>query len=518
MMGGMVHRRLWGVTGVCLLVLACRAGAQGAPSKYFAIQVVDEQTGRGVPMVELKLTNGAAYYTDSNGLVAFYEPGLMNRRVFFAVSSHGYEFPPDGFGIRGVVLETTAGGSARLKIKRINIAERLYRITGAGIYRDTVLLGRKAPIDEPLLNAEVMGQDGILTAIYRGKIYWFYGDTSRLSYALGNFSMSGATTDLPNKIDPSVGFNLHYFTKEDGFARAMAPMKGEGVVWLSGLVVIPDERGRERMLAFYQRRRGLGAVLENGFVAYNDDKDRFEKIQDVPVDPPIMPTGYPFRAKDPALSDYIYFTAPYPTLRVKAQSYRDLASYEGYTCLKPGTRYTNASDAQLDRDAEGKLVWAWKKDTPPLNPKHQRDLIDAGKMKPDESPFRLQDVETGKSIMLSNCSCFWNAYRKRYVMIASEVLGATVLGEVWYSEADRPEGPWLHARKIITHANKPGDAHDFYNPTQHPFFDQKGGKIIYLEGSYVNTFSGNPHQTPDYEYNQIMYRLDISDPRLKLPD
>ena len=101
-------------------------------------------------------------------------------------------------------------------------------------------------------------------------------------------------------------------------------------------------------------------------------------------------------------------------------------------------------------------------------------------------------------------------------MIASEVLGATVLGEIWYAEADRPEGPWVQARKIITHANKPGDAHDFYNPTQHPFFDRDGGRVIYLEGTYVNTFSGNPHPTPYYEYNQIMYRLDLSDPQLKL--
>ena len=100
-------------------------------------------------------------------------------------------------------------------------------------------------------------------------------------------------------------------------------------------------------------------------------------------------------------------------------------------------------------------------------------------------------------------------------MIASEAAGATMLGEVWYSEADKPEGPWVLARKIITHANKAGDAHDFYNPTQHSFFDRAGGRVIYLEGSYVNTFSGNPHPTPYYEYNQIMYRLDLSDPQLK---
>jgi hypothetical protein len=45
----------------------------------------------------------------------------------------------------------------------------------------------------------------------------------------------------------------------------------------------------------------------------------------------------------------------------------------------------------------------------------------------------------------------------------------------------------------------------------------RGGRVIYLEGSYVNTFSGNPHPTPYYEYNQIMYRLDLADARLNLP-
>jgi hypothetical protein len=499
--------------------VGCEAPQGPSPSDYFAIEIVDEQTGRGVPMVELQTTSGVRYYTDSNGLVAFHEPGLMNKKVWFGVSAHGYEFPPDGLGSRGVALEIKPGGNARLKIKRLNIAERLYRITGQGIYRDTVLLGRKPPIAEPLLNAEVTGQDSILNAIYRGKLYWFYGDTNKLSYALGNFSMTGATSELPDKIDPAVGVNLKYFSGKDGFVRPMVPLGGEGVVWLWGLVVLPDESGRERMLAFFQRRRGLGAVLADGFVVYDDEKDTFAKLKDAPLDPPVFPQGYPSRVKADDGTEHLYFTAPYPALRVKAawKSYLDLASYEGYTCLKPGTRYGGRDQVQLDRDAQGKLLWAWKKDTPPLNPKHQQDLIDAGKIKRVESPFRLQDADGGKPILLNNCSCFWNDYRKRYVMIASESFGATMLGEVWYSEADRLEGPWVHARKIITHANKKGDAHDFYNPTQHPFFDREGGRVIYLEGSYVNTFSGNPHPTPYYEYNQIMYRLDLSDPRLKLP-
>lgn len=467
-------------------------------------------------MVELLTTSGVRLYTDSSGLAAFYEPGLMNQKVWFAISAHGYEFAQDGFGLRGATLLTKPGVVERLKIKRLNIAERLYRITGEGIYRDTVLLGRKPPIEHPLLNSAVTGQDGILTAVYRGKLYWLYGDTSRLSYGLGNFSMTGATTESPEKLDPLRGFDLNYFTNQDGFVRAMAPLKGEGVVWLSGLVVLPDDAGRERMLAWFQRRRGLGAVLENGFVIYNDRKDVFEKIKTEQVDPPLYPIGYPSRVKAEDDTQYVYFTAPYPALRVRAdpKSYQDLSSYEGYTCLKSGTRYSGKKETKLDRDVIGKLIWAWKRGTPPLDAKQQQELIDGGQMKLEESPFRLQDGATGKPIILNNSSCFWNQYRRRYIMIASEVMGATVLGEVWYAEADRLEGSWVSACKIITHANKKGDAHDFYNPTQHPFFDQDGGRVIYLEGSYVNTFSGNPTQTPYYEYNQIMYRLDLSDPRL----
>ena len=135
-----------------LLVSLFAPGASGAapqasdPGRYFAIEVVDEQTGRGVPMVELQTTYGGRYYTDSAGLIAFDEPGLMGRRVFFGVAAHGYELAKDGFGIRGVVLEPKPGGSAKLKIRRLNIAERLYRITGYGVYRDSVLLGRKRPV------------------------------------------------------------------------------------------------------------------------------------------------------------------------------------------------------------------------------------------------------------------------------------------------------------------------------------------------------------------------------------
>lgn len=506
------------VTALIALALAlfCASGAP-LPSDYFGIQIVDSQTGRGVPMVELKTTSHLSYYTDSGGWVAFYEPGLMNRTVWFEVSSQGYEFPADGFGQRGVRLDVRPGKTVKLKIKRLNIAERLYRITGEGIYRDTVLLGLKPPIAEPLLNAEITGQDGVLNAIYRGKLYWFYGDTLRASYALGNYHMTGATSVLPDKIDPSVGFDLRYFIGDDGFARPMAPLPGEGLVWLTGVVVLPGPDGWDQMLAFYWRRQGMGEVYENGFVEYNEDKEQFDKLKAEPLNSVCYPKGYPFTAKGGDGVEYIYFTAPYPNMRVKADraSYLDLSSYEGYTCLKPGLR--RADKQPVERDAAGRPVWGWKKNTPPLTWEEEQSLIKIGALQPGESPFRLRDAATGKPIRLNGSSCSWNDYRKRYVMIASQSWGATMLGEVWYSEADRPEGPWTAARKIITHANKPHDAHDFYNPVHHPFFDRDGGRIIYLEGSYADTFSGSHSDTPLYEYNQIMYRLDLADPRLRLP-
>src|SRR5215510_7605055 len=114
------------VTAVALVLLTSLVCQLPPESQRipFAITVVDEQTGRGVPLVELQTVNNIRYYTDSNGVVAFSEPGLMGQSVFFTVKSHGYEFPKDGFGFRGKALLVKEGGSAQLKIQRINIAER----------------------------------------------------------------------------------------------------------------------------------------------------------------------------------------------------------------------------------------------------------------------------------------------------------------------------------------------------------------------------------------------------------
>ncbi|MFW6107466.1 MAG: hypothetical protein ACOC8A_02125 [bacterium] len=503
----------WASLAAAAVLFAGTSGAQDA-GRYFVIEVVDAETARGVPLVELRTVNGIRYYTDSAGIVAFHEPGLMDREVFFHVSSHGYVFPKDGFGYRGRALRTTPGTTARLEVERVNIAERLYRVTGQGIYRDSVLAGRPAPIREPLLNGRVLGQDSVMAIPYRGRLYWFWGDTQKEAYPLGHFATSGAASRLPSDggLDPDVGVDLTYFVDAEGFSREMAPLPRPGPVWLDGLFTVADGSGGERLVAHYERMERLGVRLEHGLMVYDDEKELFERRQRLPDDARLYPRGQATRATIGAQA-YWYFAQPYPLVRVKAdwKHALDVRAYEAWTCLAPGSDYDEDSPA-LDRAPDGQLVWGWKANTAVVDESRQRELLAAGKIEPEEAWIDLRDAETQKPVEAHRASVRWNAFRRRWVMILCQRHGTSFLGEIWYSEADAPEGPWRWARKIVTH-----DGYSFYNPVHHAFFDQDGGRRIYFEGTYTRQFSATAVPTPRYDYNQIMYRLDLADPRLKLP-
>ena len=109
------------------------------------------------------------------GVVAFDEPGLLGQPVWFAVLTDGaacchtvtiftldqgsltllatlplgyvlsnatgrnveqYAAPYDS----GVVLATSPGGNATIILDRTQLAERVFRLTGGGLYRDSVLV------------------------------------------------------------------------------------------------------------------------------------------------------------------------------------------------------------------------------------------------------------------------------------------------------------------------------------------------------------------------------------------
>lgn len=494
-----------------LILAACLSLAQAdeAASSYFTIQVVDDRTERGVPLVELTTVDQTRYYTDSQGIVALDDPALWGSRVFFHVKSHGYEFPPDGFGIRGRALDVTAGGSARLALRRINLAERLYRVTGANIYRDSLLAGRSVPIREPILNAQVSGCDSVLNAIYQQKLFWVWGDTNRLAYPLGNFQVTGATSRLPaaGGMDPQVGVDLDYFRGEKEFVKPLAPMAGEGPTWIVSLVTLEDQQRRERLFASYVKVRAGLEVYRRGLAEFDDEKQEFRHLADLPLDAPLLPQGQALLAESEGRR-YVYFASPFAQVRVPAEhaAFADLSQYEGFTCLAANSRL---ADMQTERDDQGRLVWGWKRNTPPVDPEVERKLLESESRPGDMPRWNVHDRATGKPIRLHAGSVCWNAYKSQFVMIAVEMGGSSNLGEIWFLHAPRPEGPWDAATRIVTHDN-----YSFYNPKQHPYFDQEGGRYLYFEGTYTATFSGNTHPTPGYDYNQIMYRLDLADERL----
>ena len=493
------------------LTLATLAAAQpppaGAPvgNPCFEILVVDQENGRGVPLVELRTVNSAAWWTDSAGLVAFDETGLMGVEVFFHVQSPGYVYPIDGFGNRGVKLRPVPGGSATIKLRRMNVAERLYRITGEGIYRDSVRLGRPVPTRQPLLNGLVMGQDTVIATPYRDKIYWFWGDTDRVSYPLGNFAASGATSELPGRggLDPGAGLDLNYFVDATGFSKPMCPDFGPGLHWIESVMTVPDEKGVERLVARVASQKGLVPAYAWHQAVFNDDTMIFEsKVRWELTES--HDSSHPFRATVNGV-DYLYL---YPNFRVprRLDSLSNLSCYEALTCVA-GEGKLPAASAVVDRDAAGRPRYTWKPGAVRLDSGRLRQLISAGKLKPEEGWMHLHDIETGEPIPAGRGSVAWNEFRRRWVMLVS-----AQPGEIWFAEADTPAGPWAYARRVVSH----GD-YNFYNPTQHAFFDQEGGRVIYFEGTYTAAFSGAKAKTPRYDYNQIMYRMTLDDPRLGLP-
>lgn len=485
---------------------------------YFEVHVVDAMTGRGVPLVKLRTTGGAYYVTDSAGRVALDDPGLLGRRVFFHVESHGYRHRPGPSNYEGREVDVVPGGKATIAIDRGNVAERLYRVTGRGIYRDSVLLGYDVPLSQPVINSQVTGQDSVHGVVYDDRLYWFWGDTHRVDRPLGNFRVAGATSLLPadGGLDPADGVDLTYFEDREGFAAEMAPLPSDegNLMWLDHLMTVPDADGEERLVAKYAHVVSLGVTAGQGLLVFDDEQERFAILEE-DIEFTRGHGGQATQYVDPETGDSYWFVAhPFPDERVPNdfETVQQAAAYEHFTPLEPGTENKGVAST-IQRDEDGNVVWAWKPHTGPVSQEDERALIDAGLLESDEAHWQLRDVETGDDVIVHRASVAWNAHRQRWILIGTQLGGdASDIGEVWFSESESLTGPWRWARKIVTH-----DDYSFYNPVQHPFFDQDGGRYVYFEGTYSEMFTRSAEPTPLYDYNQVMYRLDLEHPGLNLP-
>jgi len=479
----------------------------GFSQTWAEVQVVDSVTRRGIPLVELETVNSLLLVTDNTGRVAFHEPGLMNREIFFTVRSHGYEMPKDGFGFPGVRITPQPGKKAVISMIRKQVAERLCRLTGEGLYRDTQLLGLPLPLAPSKNPGMVAGQDSVQTVEFQKHIFWMWGDTQRMEYPLGLFRMAGATTPILNPADPSSnpehGIAFDYFTAKNGFARAMMPLpeRPEGVIWINAPCVVKDEQGKDTLVAHYSRRKGLADELEHGIAQYNTERAVFEVIRQLPLSETWRhPAGHPILIqKDGA--PWLLFGSPNPNVRVPA-TLKDVLNPDQY----------EAFSAETTEKPKKTSVWRWQKSSAPTDSKTELDRIKKGNFEPADARFCPIDASSPKDrVVLHSGTVRWNAFRKKWVLVACQFMGKeSFLGEVWYAEANDPTGPFNKAIKVATH-----DHQTLYNVCHHAFLDRDGGRIIHFEGTYTNDFSNNPHKTPRYNYNQVLFRLDLDDPRIQ---
>ncbi len=471
-----------------------QAGEKAVTPPYFGIHVVDEATGRGIPLVELRTVNDLRQVTDNAGWIAFHEPGLMGREVFWHVSGPGIERAKDGFGFACYRAVAKPGATGEVKVKSTNIATRLGRLTGQGLYRDSELLGLPHPLPN-ISEPGVMGQDSVQAVPYRGQIFWLWGDTNIAGYQLGNYNTTSALT--PGDATPEKGLAFQYFTQPDkpDKLRHMMPSPDPGAVWMFGLMSLKNEAGVERLYSGYSRQRGLVPPDEKGIAVYDDERGIFKQAASIPKDDKWRtPTGHAVRATT-ADGDHFYFSTPFAQTRVKAEaaSITDPAAYEAL------------------RFDEAATQWRWQKADAPTTYDDETALLKSGKLKPDQARYQTTDAATGQPVKLHGASIQWNAWRKKFIIIGTQFGGKeSMLGEVWYAESPTIDGPWGKAVKVASHPR-----YSYYNPVHHGFFDTDGGRTIYFEGTYTLEFSGNPLGTQRYDYNQLMYRLDLGDAGLK---
>ncbi len=429
------------------------------------IEVVEKGSGWPVPMVELRTTHHVRFVTDNAGVVAFDMPDLMGRETWFDVIGHGYEVPKDGFGYRGVRLKPEPGATLRVEVNRTIVARRLGRLTGGGLFAESQKLGLEGDWRE----SGIVGCDSVQNAVHRGRLFWLWGDTTVPGYPLGIFDGTSATTTLQplKSFEPPLRLNLEYFTNAAGMPRAIAKMPGSGPTWVTGYMSLKDKTGTQRLVGSYVKIKPPMDAYEWGLAVWSDETGNFEQLRVVwtlssaAPKPPPVPEGHPVFWKDEAGKEWVLFGNPLPTLRCPAtfEAWQDLASWE---VLKP-----------------------------------QESMAAAG---------------GGASIKPHSGSMAWNPWRKRWVTVFMQGFGKpSAFGELWYAEADAPTGPWGPAVKILTHEN-----YTFYNPRLHPEFTPDNSPLLLFEGTYTMQFSDNKQPTPRYDYNQILYRLDLDDPALAL--
>ena len=457
----------------------------------FAIQVVDEGNQRGIPMVTVETDNHIRMVTDSSGWVIFDEPGLMGRSVHVEVSSPGYQLPRDSDGRSGTVLNIQPGQGTEIKMVRTAVAERFYRITGQGSYRDSTLLSKDTPTPFPNINGDVISVGTAQTATYQGKMVWVWS-SAHLTTPPSPALVVGAAVDLPGNggLDPTQGIHCRHFTGEqDETLPLLAAGKGKHAV-LGGLMTVLDSMGAEHLLTHYTFLDADEKPTEHGIAELNARHQFERKIVLGDEYTWQFPQGQAVTVKG-AEGAYVYFAHPFCLTRV-------VASYEAATSP---TSY----EALTWSDEDKKFVWQQARG--PTSAAEEARLMDKGRLRRKDARTQITAAITGESLPVAEGSVQWNAFRKRWILICTAASNDKNPGDVWYAEASNVDGPWSHAVQVAAHGS-----YDFKCVMQLPALAQDNERHIYFAG----TLAGGNCPVPRYQDNQLLYRLDLDDPRLAL--
>lgn len=443
---------------------AVRAEVDQSASALCRLVVLDSESRWPVPQIRLTTTHNVSFVTDNAGVVAFDLPELMGRETWLTVHGHGYERNADGFGNRGVRITPLPGETIEIEIDRISIAKRLGRVTGGGLFAEAQRFGAHLDWKE----SGILGCDSVQNAVYKGKLFWAWGDTSIPNYPLGIFHMTGATTALQplDQFEPPLKLKLDYFTDGTGNPRAIADLGGNGPTWLSGFISLQDAAGKERLVAHYAKIEPPLTTYRTGLCEWDTESESFISTRvlwnkadsDEDVSRDWEPSGHPVRWTDNNGKRWALFGDPLPRLKIPD-------AYE---------------------------TW--------LDPKQWKRV---------DAPKTILSAD-GNRIEIHRGAIARNDFRQRWICLFGQIHGdSSNLGEIWYCEADSPFGPWGPAVKVLTH-----DQYTFYNPQIHSEMTPADSPILLFEGTYTQLFSDNPERTPRHDYNQVLYRLDLDDPRL----
>jgi hypothetical protein len=207
---------------------------------------------------------------------------------------------------------------------------------------------------------------------------------------------------------------------------------------------------------------------EWGLAVWNERSEEFDRLRvlwsksaDTPKRP-LVPAGHPVLWSDPLGRSWVLFGHPFPELRCRA-----------------------TFEAWQDPDQ-------WERLMPPT-------VV----MSSEGEPIRPHDGVHAGAIA-------WNAFRGRWITVFLQSGGKpSPFGELWYAESPSPLGPWGRAVKVLSHEN-----HTFYNPSLHPELTATNAPFVLFEGTYTKQFADKSEPTPRYEYNQILYRLELDQPAL----